>query len=117
MARPRLHDHEVVLNMLAGGMRATEIAARIGATPAQIHGITERARRKGDPRAVKKRDVAHKEPVTRPVDRPGVMVVNVTCTKHTTDGTLKSVPVSLPRLSILDGWTGSATAHSSGGAA
>lgn len=104
MAAPRKFDHDMILNLFAGGMSQAEIAKRIGAKPAQVHGIVERARHKGDPRTAKKRDVAHKPPVTRAVSRPDVMTVSVSTMWR--DGTVVATPITLPRLSILDGWTG-----------
>lgn len=106
MANHRKLDHDVVLTLLASGMRQVDIARRIGAQVAQVNGVVERARKKGDPRAAKERGVAHKPPVTRDVGRPGVMVVAVSTMWR--DGTVRLSEVSLPRLSILDGWTGRA---------
>lgn len=108
MANHRKLDHDMVLNLLADGVRQVDIARRIGAKVAQVNGVVERARKKGDPRAMKERAAAHKPPVTRAATRTDVVVINVPCTKHTTDGTPRSAPVSLPRLSILSGWTGRA---------
>jgi len=106
MANHRKLDHDMVLNMLADGVRQVDIARRIGAEVAQVNGVVERARKKGDPRAMKERAAAHKPHTVRDVGRPGVMVVAVSTMWR--DGTVRSSEVSLPRLSILDGWTGRA---------
>lgn len=106
MGAPRKLDHDVVLNLLASGLRQVDIARRIGAEVAQVNGVVERARKKGDPRTVKPRDAAGKPHTVRDVGRPGVMVVAVSTMWR--DGTVRSSEVSLPRLSILSGWTGRA---------
>ena len=115
MGNHRKFDHDAILNLLAGGISQAEIAKRIGMSAPGVSQIVNKARVGGDPRVAKKRDVSHKLPVKRGVSRPDAMTVNVTTMWR--DGTVVATPITLPRLSILDGWTGHTTAHSSRGAA
>lgn len=51
MARPRVCDHDVALNLWAGGRTLTRVAEIVGASEHTVKHIIKRARLAGDPRA------------------------------------------------------------------
>ena len=63
MSAPRRIDHERVLEFWAEGRSSVEIAAALGLQrPETARGIVLRARRRGDPRAAPRHDIAAQPP-------------------------------------------------------
>ncbi|MBX6426834.1 MAG: hypothetical protein IRZ09_13035 [Variibacter sp.] len=54
MSRPRTCDHEAVLDLWCAGLTLREIAAAVGARVGTVTGVIIRARRRGDPRALRR---------------------------------------------------------------
>lgn len=102
MAGLRKYDHNAILDLRAQGLGPSATAARLGMTTEAVHSVIADARRRGDARA-RRPAVASAEPVV--ADRPNVLVVHVATTDRL-GGNARKAPVSLPRLSILEGWTG-----------
>lgn len=103
MAVARKYDHDAVLNLRAQGTKPSEIARRFNMSLEAVRYILVAAIRRGDDRATPPAApiaIHRPEPV-----REGVMVIRVATTGRDY-GLPKMVPVSLPRLSILEGWTG-----------
>jgi len=106
MAGLRKYDHDAILNLRAQGLGPAAIAARLDVPHSGVLSVISDARRRGDARS--KRPISNAPEQDRSdVGRPGVMVIRV-ATTGLDYGLPKMVQVSLPRLSILDGWTGAA---------
>jgi len=54
MQRPRRHDHDAILDRWADGRTAAEIAAEITVPEKAVGSAVARARKAGDPRAVRR---------------------------------------------------------------
>lgn len=104
----RKHDHEKILKLRDLGLKPGEIAERLGVKPSQVYDAVRTFKMKAG--TVQSRPTPSAPRITRPAldDRPGVMVITVATKNLDGDGLPKRMPVSLPRLSILDGWTGAA---------
>lgn len=59
MARPRLYDHEVVLNRWRDGAKLPELAAWAKVSRDSIMDVIVNARKRGDPRAVRRYHVEY----------------------------------------------------------
>lgn len=106
MAGLRKYDHDAILNLRAQGLGPAAIAARLDVPHSGVLSVISDARRRGDARS--KRPISAAPEQGRPdAQRPGVMVIRV-ATMDRVGGDARKVPVSLPRLSILEGWTGAA---------
>lgn len=108
MLQSRKHDHEKILKLRDMGLKPGEIAERLGVKPSHVYDAVRTFKLKAgtiQPRATPA------QPARRPTfsdDRPGVIVITVATKNLDGDGLPKRMPVSLPRLSILDGWIGRA---------
>ena len=109
MLQSRKHDHEKILKLRDMGLKPGEIAERLGVKPSHVYDAVRTFKKKAgmiQSRATPAQPV--RRPQTQEDDRPGVMVITVATKNLDGDGLPKRMPVSLPRLSILDGWTGRA---------
>jgi hypothetical protein len=105
MTPAREYDHDAILNLRASGLPVGDIASRLRIRIGVVSSTIREARERGDARAL-----AHIEPrkpgtIRTEAPREGIMVIAVATTGRDY-GLPKMVPVSLPRLSILAGWTG-----------
>ena len=109
---PRKYDHDLILNLCAQGKRPSEVARRLGMPLEAVRYIRFAAIRRGDVRATPKAAPAARSSASSGQEeppRPGVMVITVPSAKLDGEGAPKRIRISLPRLSILEGWTGAAS--------
>lgn len=108
MAPARQYDHEAILNLRAKGLPIRDIADRLHIRLNAVSSVLQMARQRGDKRAAPRVEPRKPGTVRTEEPREGVMVIEVATTGRDY-GLPKMVPVSLPRLSILEGWTGAAS--------
>lgn len=107
MPRPVKYDHEKILKLLDLGRTPGEIAEFLCMKTSSVYEAIRTVKKNAGMIPAKRASTPPRAARPAPIsDRPGVMVITVPTAKLDGDGLPRRMPVSLTRLSILDGWTG-----------